>query len=106
LPCDDGTDDDGDGLADYPADPGCQGPAATREHAACQDGLDNEGDGKVDFDGGASVNGGTPIAPPDTFCTAGFIDRERRNACGLGFELALVLPLLARLRRRARSFGS
>jgi hypothetical protein len=100
LPCDDGTDDDGDGFVDHPADPGCQGPGAAREDAACQDGLDNDGDGQVDFDGGASLNGGTPIAPPDAFCTAGFLDRERKNACGLGFEVALVLPLLAGLRRR------
>jgi hypothetical protein len=102
LACDDGTDDDGDGLVDYPADPGCRDPAASREHAACQDGLDNDGDGRIDFDGGASLNGGTPIAPADTFCSAGFVDRERKNSCGLGFELALVLPLLAGLRRSLR----
>jgi len=35
---------------------------------ACGDGWDNDGDGFIDFDGGASVNGGVPLAPPDPGC--------------------------------------
>jgi hypothetical protein len=94
-------DGDGDGFTDHPADPGCQGPGSPDERTACQDGLDNDADGFVDFDGGASLHGGTPIAPADPFCTAAFVNREKRKAaCGLGFEIALALPLVAALRRR------
>ena len=54
--CADGLDNDGDGLADYPADPGCASATDSDESnapppppAACQDGRDNDGDGLVDF---------------------------------------------------------
>jgi acid phosphatase type 7 len=54
----------------------------------CNDGIDNDGDGAVDED--------------DPNCASS--DYEGR-ACGLGFEIALLTPLLRRLtaRRRARS---
>jgi DNA-binding beta-propeller fold protein YncE len=50
--CNDGIDNDGDGLADYPADPGCTNPTDASEHdpsLACDDGIDNDGDGLVDY---------------------------------------------------------
>ena len=49
--CDDGLDNDGDSLTDYPSDPGCSDPGDTNEHSTvqCDDGADNDGDGKVDF---------------------------------------------------------
>lgn len=50
--CDDGLDDDGDGLADYPLDPGCSSPTDTSEHdisLACDNDLDDDGDGLVDL---------------------------------------------------------
>jgi subtilisin family serine protease len=63
----------------------------SRAPAACFDGLDNDGDGRVDVDG----DGGTP----DPHCTNGFDDSEATpSSCGLGPELALLLPLLAALR--------
>jgi len=69
----------------------------------CSDGADNDGDADVDFDGGASA-GLDPPAAPDTHCAGAGDDRERPpRRCGLGVELALVLPLvtwLGRLRRR------
>lgn len=52
--CADGQDNDGDGLVDHPADPGCTTPGDSDENdpppppAACQDGRDNDGDGRVD----------------------------------------------------------
>ena len=50
--CEDGFDDDGDGLLDHPEDPGCDASSDDDEHGAalpCDDGLDQEGDGLVDF---------------------------------------------------------
>lgn len=66
--CSDGLDNDGDGLIDYPADPGCSSPADSDEYNApppppprpsapqCSDGVDNDGDGLIDYpaDGGCS----------------------------------------------------
>ena len=53
--CSDGIDNEGDGLVDYPADPGCSDGSDTDEAdpvpLACQDGLDNDGDGLVDYPG-------------------------------------------------------
>ncbi len=72
----------------------------SRAPAACFDGLDNDGDGRIDVDG----NGGTP----DPDCTDGFDTSEQQAAasCGLGPELALLLPLLGTLgRRRSRRAG-
>lgn len=51
--CADGQDNDGDGLIDYPNDPGCDSAADDDEYnappAACADGQDNDGDGLVDY---------------------------------------------------------
>ncbi|HEY4244960.1 MAG TPA: hypothetical protein VGM88_34330 [Kofleriaceae bacterium] len=51
--CSDGIDNDGDGLIDYPADPGCSNPEDMTEDSfappACSDGRDNDGDGKTDY---------------------------------------------------------
>jgi hypothetical protein len=51
--CNDGVDNDGDTLADYPADPGCHGEAdydeANAPIAMCRDERDNDGDGLIDF---------------------------------------------------------
>jgi subtilisin len=70
----------------------------SRAPSACFDGLDNDGDGRVDVDG----DGGT--ADPD--CADGFDATEQALAasgCGIGPELALALPLLARLGRARRA---
>jgi hypothetical protein len=76
--CSDAFDNDGDGLTDYPHDPGCITPGAVTERPRCQDGADTDEDGAVDFDGGASQNGGGPLAPPDPQCAgAPWRDRER-----------------------------
>jgi subtilisin family serine protease len=67
--------------------------------AECFDGLDNDGDGGIDVDG----DGGAP----DPHCSSGFDDQEQYEAppgCGIGPELALLLPLLGQLssKRSAR----
>ena len=91
--CSDGLDNDGDLLTDFPEDPGCPFAEGTKEDPECDDGLDNDGDGTVDFD--------------DPDCSAFWSFREGPAACGLGFELALLLPALMGLYalRRQRSVG-
>lgn len=103
--CDDGADNDADGYIDYPADPVCRSVADVRELGQCQDGLDNDGDGRVDFDGGESIYGaGAPeLTEPDASCGGAPTGKERIGGCGLGFELAAALPLLAALRARRSS---
>ena len=97
-----------DGRTDYdPAglvgDLGCRDPEWVREDPACQDGADNDDDETIDFDGGASLNGGTPIAAADPTCgQKSFKNRESPKGCGLGFELVLLLPLAALVRQRLR----
>jgi hypothetical protein len=106
--CGDGLDNDGDGLTDYPADPGCRYASSTSEKTQCQDGLDNDADGKRDFDGGAS-RGVIPPTLPDPQCTAAWVDKEAAATggggfgCGIGPELALLIPALLALRRRRES---
>jgi hypothetical protein len=97
LACDDGDDNDGDGLTDYPADPGCKDPASGLENPRCDDDLDNDGDGTVDWDGGAALES------PDAYCVnnGSWQDHEAASGCGLGAELAVLIPLLACWRRRS-----
>jgi hypothetical protein len=57
--CDDGKDNDGDGLIDYPEDPDCEDAADDNEGVpACSDGIDNDRDGHIDAedDGCSSAN--------------------------------------------------
>ncbi len=48
-PCADGVDDDGDGLVDFPADPGCTWIGDLSELPDCDDGIDNDNDGAIDM---------------------------------------------------------
>ena len=96
LVCDDGADNDGDGGIDHRpsggGDPACQSPTSPREDAKCDDDVDNDGDGRIDWDGG---NGA--IADPE--CAGKAWRNSESPSCGLGAELALLLPALAALRR-------
>jgi DNA-binding beta-propeller fold protein YncE len=101
--CADGIDNDGDGRIDFADDPGCAQVFASQENPACQNGRDDDWDGQIDFDGGVSANGGVALGLPDPSCQGSGAGRsERAGACGLGAELALLLPLLAALGRRRR----
>jgi hypothetical protein len=98
--CSDGRDDDGDGLVDWPADPGCRDATASTESPICQDGIDNDGHPGIDFDGGAAANGGVPLAAPDPQCRTPWA-REGAG-CGLGAEMTLILVAAERLANRSR----
>lgn len=98
--CDDQADNDGDGLTDYPEDPGCKNASAPKENPRCDDELDNDGDGGTDWDGGALG------LTPDAECI-GKPARDRETpstgGCGVGAELVPLLGLLGwRVRRRDR----
>jgi hypothetical protein len=91
-PCDDGVDNDADGLIDSAEDPGCLAFWWPAEDPACSDGLDNDGDGLADLD--------------DLGCFAPWDASEGLSRCGLGFETAAPIMLLAlQRRRRRRSVG-
>ena len=77
--CNDGLDNDGDALIDYPNDPGCFDPASDTEDPECQDGADNDGDGNVDFDGGLTALGYVAAAP-DLQCIDGSEPNESESA--------------------------
>ena len=51
VACNDGVDNDGDGLVDFPDDPDClSGADISEDHVPlCADGIDNDGDGFTDF---------------------------------------------------------
>jgi hypothetical protein len=88
--CQDERDNDGDGLADFPLDPGCVSPTARTESPECSNGIDDDNDGRIDTaDPGCSGPAGESefTAPPGW-------------GCGLGPELAFLLPVLRLLRRR------
>lgn len=70
--CVDGIDNDGDGLTDYPDDPGCFAPEDAQEFAACSDGVDNDGNGDTDY-------------PADPGCFAAFSSTEN-PACSDGID--------------------
>jgi hypothetical protein len=107
--CADGYDDDGDGFADFPDDPGCRDVSSPRENPQCQDGVNNDGQLGTDFDGGESALGvgqGDPDGA-DPQC----VNKPWKNSetvavpsrCGLGFELSGLLTAWLLFRSRTRS---
>ncbi len=74
IPCSDGNDNDGDGLIDFPEDPGCSSGTDLDEaqQPECSDGINNDGDGETDF-------------PDDTSCSS-YVDDDESGppACGDG----------------------
>jgi mono/diheme cytochrome c family protein len=93
--CRNGLDDDGDGAADHPLDPGCASAGAASESPACDDGIDNDGDGLVDgpLDIGCAGASATRENPP---CADGLDnDRDRRIDFDGGRWLGLAAPTAA-----------
>ena len=104
--CDDTLDNDGDGYADYPDDPGCRDVNRPRENAECQDGLDNDGQPGTDFDAGASIPGPGGVDPAGADPECGGLpwrNLESASSCGLGFEVCVALTGLTLLRRWRRA---
>jgi hypothetical protein len=111
--CSDGFDNDGDGLVDFPEDPGCGAAESQLEAPRCQDGINNDPgqDSLIDFDGGQSIHGecsagscpagvsdpdADGVADPDPNCTISFRNCEKSTcwSCGLGVELLMLVPVL------------
>jgi probable HAF family extracellular repeat protein len=121
--CDNGFDDDGDGRADFPADPDCSSPSDVTEEfvPACSNGEDDDGDGLVDFpedpgcptalafpenppcDDDADNDGDGQVDSADPECQPSWPYWERPPRCGLGAELALVLAWMKLARRGTRA---
>lgn len=81
--CDDGIDEDADGLVDYPEDPGCTDPSDDDEQdktLVCDNGLDDDLDGLFDFpdDDGCLDSLDTSEVPEPGFSVAMAI-----GTCGL-----------------------
>ena len=91
LICSDGLDNDGDGLIDYPSDPGCSSAEDDNEAdpAQCSDGKDNDGDGLVDFpaDKGCSAAEDNDEVDPCKTPEAG--ESVSLKGCGLGDVIVL-----------------
>jgi large repetitive protein len=72
--CNDGTDNNGDGKIDYPADPGCTSTGDNSEDTVCPgptcpecaDGIDNDGDTRIDYPADPSC---TAASGPSEMCT-------------------------------------
>src|SRR5262249_16831445 len=103
VACSNGIDDDGDGLVDYPEDPGCKSSVSTTENPACQNGIDDDGDAKFDFDSGVSASQGHVTGHIDPECNGiPWLASETPRACGLGWELGAVGVALELAWRRTR----
>jgi len=90
--CNDGLDEDGDGLVDYPSDPGCTNASDASERGvgfACDNGVDDDGDSAIDF-------------PSDTGCLHPSNAIEAPEP-GIGLSLGFgVLTVATTWRRRGR----
>ena len=98
--CSDGVDNDGDGLADYPNDPGCVSPLSEWEVPLCDDGFDNDLDGDVDTEDGQCSASSQNIESESVDLRD--VDAGDEIFCGLGAEVAFILPLFMQLRRAGR----
>ncbi len=115
--CNDGIDNDSDGLTDFPDDPGCERYASDIENPPCDDGIDNDLDSLTDFgadpgcasghaslenpqcdDGSDNDLDGLADFANDLECSSASDDSELsfdRNWTGsLGFKIGALPPLV------------
>ena len=134
--CNNGIDDDGDALIDFPQDRGCADVVDDSEldpSAPCDDGEDNDLDGRTDGDDPGCTDPADPSELGDNECDNGLDDdgdeeidvndggcsgpgdpsesvvgeSEACGSCGVGGEVILLLtPLWLLARRRARKRGA
>ena len=116
LACEDGMDNDRDGLFDA-NDPGCAGQVQVREDPQCNDGIDNDLDGKIDMEdtncvisadqteypasavnwkadcnNGRDDDGDSLVDMNDSGCTS-VLDLDEREPCyGDGCDVVAVAP--------------
>ena len=81
--CSDGIDNDGDGLTDYPNDPGCSSAKDDTETNSsgpdCDNGKDDDGDGQIDY-------------PADSGCTDPTDDDERNGTGVADLSISKTAP--------------
>jgi hypothetical protein len=94
--CGDGLDDDGDGLIDYPNDPGCTDALDPDERGAiyeCDNGIDDDQDGLIDFpedDGCVAATDETEAPVP---VSTGLLGAGLLALCSLALIASARLPL-------------
>jgi len=95
-PCDDGRDNDGDGLSDD-ADPECVWAGDDSEEPACSDGIDNDFDGLTDFG-----------EDPDCMSADGLAEVPDLDGDGIGDseDNCLDMPNTSQLDTDADGFGN
>jgi Trypsin-like peptidase domain len=129
--CNDGIEDDGDGLVDFPNDPGCASADDLDERSpllACDDGADNDGDGLTDSpadpgcrdpastlenpscdddldndgDGAIDWDGGAALGTADSYCVSNGSWQNREKPPRCGLGSELVLLVPLLAHRRRR----
>lgn len=89
--CADGQDNDGDGLVDFPNDPGCSAAddGDETDPPQCSDGKDNDGDGLVDFPNDKGCTGAEDNDEVDPCKTPGPGEVISLKGCGTGDVIVL-----------------
>ena len=89
--CSDGSDNDGDGLIDFPNDPGCSSPDDDGETdpPQCSDGKDNDGDGLIDFPNDTGCSSSDDIDETDPCKMPAPGEKVSLKGCGTGDVIIL-----------------
>jgi probable HAF family extracellular repeat protein len=91
--CQDGRDNDGDGLIDAPNDPGCLAASSATESPECDDDSDNDGDGHVDFGADSTCISAAWVSEQST-CTDG-LDNDDDGVADFPLDPGCASPISA-----------